>query len=331
MKHAHLLMAICFFNLAAMAQVNLSNPPYQENFDNLSGGLPTGFFVQTGSTPNAAGTDATFTPTSTLWNNRNQGFYNCASATGLKPTSFPTEQNQSTNRALSVRQTASFGNPGATFVFKIANTNNKTNFQLNFRMVSLDSTCQAISIWAVDYGFGANPTSFTALTTSPTPIRTGAVSTNPNSGFKFFTDATANFGTALDNKSDIVWIRIWTPAPTIVFPLSNSLPTMSGIDDWSLNWTNSTSTSVSLLQENHSSVDVNGMLSSGVQVRFNESAATPTNLQLISADGRVVWNRQIGQVRAGQTEFINPNELNNGLYILSIRQKEKVFTKKLMK
>ncbi|MFN9110354.1 MAG: hypothetical protein ACK5XN_09825, partial [Bacteroidota bacterium] len=103
------------------AQVTLTSSPYVENFNGIAAGLPNGFSVQTGSTPAAAGTNATFTATATSWNNTTAGFYNCASATGLTSTSNPNQQALSTNRALAVRQTASFGNPGAAFVFKVTN------------------------------------------------------------------------------------------------------------------------------------------------------------------------------------------------------------------
>ena len=318
------------------AQVTLTTSPYVEDFNGIAGGLPNGFSVQTGSTPTAAGTNATFTATATSWNNTTAGFYNCASATGLTSTSNPNQQALSTNRALAVRQTASYGNPGAAFVFKISNTTNLTNFRLALRMVSLDSTSEAITAWAVDYGFGVTPTSFssTGIVLSPLNVRTGG-KPGPTNTYKFFTDVTVNFGAVLDNKSDVVWIRVWTPFATSTTTPAllgfNGIPTMSGVDDWNLSWTNSTPTSISQIEGRPNSFSINGALNTGVQVQFNESITTPTNMQLISADGRVVWNKQLGQVRAGQTEFIKPESINSGIYILTIRQKGRVYTRKLVK
>lgn len=328
MKKIFTLVAI-ILSISVQAQVSLNAPPYQENFDNIGTGLPAGFFVQTGSAPSAAGTDATFTQTATPWSNRNAGFYNCASATGLTTTSFPTQQAQSTNRALSVRQTAAFGNPGAAFVFKIANTTNKTGFSLTFRMVSLDSASQAITVWAVDYGFGANPSSFTSLTTSPTPVRTGSISTNPNSGFKFFTDVTANFGTALDNKSDIVWIRVWAPAAAITFPLGNSTPTMSGIDDWNLSWTNSPNTNVNEFYKANNNVLISGFQSNSLRVDFKQAVKGTTLIRLTDINGALLWEKQYDRIQANQTEWIRPGNLNKGIYILQIQNAEGRITKRI--
>ncbi len=329
MKKIVALMAV-LYSISSHAQVSLNNPPYLENFDNIASGLPAGFFVQTGSTATAAGTNATFTPTPTSWNNTNAGFYNCASATGLKPTSNPNEQAVSTNRALSVRQTTSYGNPGAAFVFKIANTTNKTNFQLNFKMVSLDSSAQAITGWAVDYGFGANPTSFTAITTNPTPVRTGSISTTPTSGYKFFTDATANFGTALDNKSEIVWIRIWAPSASVAIPfLGNSTPTMSGIDDWNLSWTNSPNTNVNELNKANNNVLISGFQSNSLRIDFKQGVTSKTIIRLTDINGAVLWEKQYARIPANQTEWVRPGNLNKGIYILQIQNAETRITKRI--
>ncbi len=331
---------IAFFGTGLLqAQVTLTTSPYVENFNGIAAGLPGGFSVQTGSVPTAAGTNASYTATATSWNNTTAGFYNCASATGLTNTSNPNQQALSTNRALCVRQTASYGNPGAAFVFKIANTTNLSNFRLSFRLVSLDSTAEAITSWAVDYGFGANPTSFTGVTPSPANVRTGG-KPGPTNTYKFFTDVAVNFGSALDNKSDVVWIRVWTPfATTATTPALlgfNGTPTMSGIDDWSLSFDGTPPpppppTSVTSIEGDESIVKFLGSLTTGVQLQFNEAVTTPTSLQIISTDGRIVWNKQLGQVIAGQTEFIQPEGLNSGIYILTIRQKGRVYTRKLVK
>jgi hypothetical protein len=329
MKKIVALMAV-LYSIGSYAQISLNNPPYQENFDNIANGLPAGFFVQTGSTTSAAGTSATFTPTPTSWNNTTGGFYNCASATGLTPTSNPNQQALSTNRALSVRQTASFGNPGAAFVFKIANTVNKTNFQLTFRMVSLDSSAQAITAWAVDYGTGANPTSFTGITTAPTPVRTGSVSTNAGSGYRFFTDVSVNFGTALDNKSDIVWIRVWAPAATIALPIiGNATPTMSGIDDWNLSWTNSPNTSINNINKANENILVSGFAGNDLRVDFKNTITNKTIIRLTDINGAVLWEKQYVRIQANQTEWVRPGNLNKGIYILQIQNAETRITKRI--
>jgi hypothetical protein len=338
MKPIHLLFAFTLITLTSTAQVNLTNPPYAENFDAIGGGLPAGFSVFTAATGSAAGTASTFTSSATSWFNTNGGFYNCASATGLVNTANPNEQAISTNRALSIRQTAAFGNPGGAFAFRIANTQNKTGFTLTFKLQTLDSSSQGISAWRVDYGFGANPTTYTIAPVTPATFSTGGKT--GTAFYVFNRTMTVNFGANLDNKSDIVWIRVWAPVNTAdpsyntaysLLGFNNTTPTMSGIDDWNLNWTNTPPTSTSNIEAIQNSFAVNGELNSGVQVQFNESVSTPTNIQLVSADGRIVWNKQFGQVRAGQTEFIKPASINSGIYILTIRQKGRVYTRKLVK
>jgi len=322
------------------AQVTLTSSPYVENFNGIAAGLPNGFSVQTGSTPAAAGTNATFTATATSWNNTTAGFYNCASATGLTSTSNPNQQALSTNRALAVRQTASFGNPGAAFVFKVTNTAGLSNFRLALRVVSLDSTSEAITAWAVDYGFGVTPTSFssTGIVLSPVNIRTGG-KPGPTNTYKFFTDVTANFGSALDNKSDIVWIRVWTPfATTTTTPALlgfNGIPTMSGIDDWTLSFDGTPPpppppTSI-LNVELEEQIKINGNLNNELNVQFSKAVSSGTIIQLSSIDGKVVYKKQIPVVIAGQTEPIRVSNINNGIYLLSIQQNGRSFTRKLVK
>ncbi len=326
-----LLFALLLNTLTGMAQVTLTNSPYVENFDGIGNGLPAGFFVRTGSTASAVGTDTTYTNTPTSWNNTTAGFFNCASATGLIPTSNPNQQALSTNRALSVRQTASYGNPGATFVFKLANTTNKTNFQLNFKMVSLDSASQAVTAWRVDYGIGANPTSFVQLTTSPALIRTGSVSTNPLSGYQFITNVTANFGNSLDNKSDIVWIRIWAPLSTTLTSASgNGIPTMSGIDDWNLSWTSpNPPLNVVDLNQSLEKIKISGFIGNEINIQFNEVVNNKTVVRLTNMNGAILWEKQYGRIQANQTEWVRPGQLPKGIYLLQIQNSEGRITKRI--
>ena len=213
-----------FANQAAQAQtpVTLASTPYTENFDNLASGLPTGFAVYTGASATAVGTAATFAPAKAAWNGTAGGFKNVASATGLTATATTADQDASTNRALAVRQTGSLGDPGAAFVFQAANTSGKTDFSLSFKLQSLDNSVGRTVNWTVDYATGATPTAFT-------PLASGTGSTSPTFGSN---TVTASFGTALDNQTGPVWIRVVTLAPSTG---SGSRPT-SAIDDFSLSW-----------------------------------------------------------------------------------------------
>ncbi len=321
-----LLPFLLLIALYSEAQVSLTGASYNENFDGIGSGLPTGFSVYTGATGSATGSVATYTPSNTSWSNLTGGFYNCASATGLVNTANPNQQAVSTNRALSVRQTASYGNPGAAFVFKIANTTNLTNFRLTFRIATLDSTSEAITAWTVDYGFGNSPNSFTTIGSSPVNIRTGDKSTRTATSYKFSTDVTVNFGNVLDNKSDIVWIRIWTPFSTATTSPSilglNGIPTMSGIDDWNLSWTNTPPTNVSSLSKSLELVKISGFIGNDVQVIFNKAYAAGTIARLTNMNGAIIWEKQFGRIQANQTEWIRPGQLPKGIYVLQLENAE---------
>jgi hypothetical protein len=211
-----------FATQAAQAQVTLGSTPYTENFDNLASGLPTGFSVYTGATATAVGTAATLTTAATPWNNTSGAFKNFASATGLTATASTADQAAATNRALGVRPTGTFGDPGAAFVFQAANTTGKTDFQLSFLLQSLDNSVGRSVTWTVDYAIGATPTAFT-------PVASGTGTTSPTFGS---TPITVSFGTALDNATGPVWIRVVALAASTG---SGSRPT-SAIDDFSLSW-----------------------------------------------------------------------------------------------
>jgi endonuclease/exonuclease/phosphatase family metal-dependent hydrolase/uncharacterized protein YdeI (BOF family) len=79
--------------------------------------------------------------------------------------------------------------------------------------------------WIVEYGIGDTPTTFSALTTSPTTLTTGSTAFSN-------TTVNANFGTALDNITTSVWIRIRTAGTSTG---SGNRPT-TAIDDFILNY-----------------------------------------------------------------------------------------------
>lgn len=214
------LLAVASQAAYAQTPVTLGSTPYAENFDNLAAGLPAGFAVYTGATATTPGTTATFTPAKAAWNATGGGFKNVASATGLTATATVADQDASTNRALALRQTGSFGDPGGAFVFQAANTTGKTDFSLSFKLQSLDNSVGRTVNWTVDYATGAAPTAFTSVasgTTSPTFANN---------------TITASFGTALDNQAGPIWIRVVALAASTN---SGSRPT-SAIDDFSLSW-----------------------------------------------------------------------------------------------
>jgi hypothetical protein len=266
----NLLIAVLFiFSLNTVsAQITLGNSPYVENFDNIGTSLSTGFSTRFGATAANLGTDAAFAIAKTQWNTTSSGFRNSASATGLTNTADPTAQSNATNRALSVRQSGSNGDPGSAFIFQIANTTGKSDFVLSFKLQSLDDTSPRITTWQVDYGFGDNPTSFTATTA------TGTLTTGGNT---FSNNAVnVNFGTALNNVSSKVWIRIVTLTPTTG---ASARPT-SAIDDFSLSFTGGIATpdvtppTISSIVPGNNSTNVS--LTSPLAITFSEPIAKGT-------------------------------------------------------
>ena len=233
----------------AQTPVSLTTSPYTENFDNLgSGSLPAGFSVYTNASATSLGTAPTAAQliltagTSTAWSNATGAFKNFASATGLTSAATTADQTAATNRALGVRQTGAFGDgssaltpptgAGPAFVFQVANTTGKTDFALTFKLQSLDAASPRLATWQVDYGTGATPATFTQV---------GTTSVTGNSTFTNNT-VTVSFGTALDNQSGPVYIRIVAPTATTG---SNNRPS-SAIDDFSLSWNAPTATTPNL-------------------------------------------------------------------------------------
>ncbi len=198
--------------------------PFLLNFNSVGTGLPAGVTVFTGATSTAFGNAGTFNSAVGLWAATGAGFKNFASANGLTATADQATQDAATNRALGVRQTSSTGyDPGASFVFQIANTTGKTNVQLQFLLQSLDNTIGRTTTWTVDYALGDNPTSFTAATPTGTMTTAGTFTNNT---------INVNFGGALDNKSQKVWIRVSTFSATTG---SGSRPS-TAIDDFRVSW-----------------------------------------------------------------------------------------------
>ncbi len=185
-----------------MAQLTLTSSPYTQDFNGIENGLPTGWTVRTSATATSLGTAPTFVTTKTGWGSSTGQFSNLASANPPATSSDnTTTQNNNTDRAPGVRQSGGFGDPGAAFVLQLDNTLGLTNFELDFKLMSV-GVAGRTTIWKVDYGFGDTPSSFTEATTTPSTLET--------SGTWGSTNVHVNFGSALDNQSGSVWVRIVT-------------------------------------------------------------------------------------------------------------------------
>lgn len=184
------------------SDITLATSPYAIDFNSIGGGLPTGVYVQTAAKATAAGTPATFTTAPALWKSTTGGFKNFASATGLNQGSDSSTQMAAANRALGVRQTSST-DPGIAFAFALNNTTGKSNLGMSFNLQSLDTSSPRTTTWIVDYAIGDTPTSFTQASTGTITTGNHIFSNTP---------ITVNFGSALDNQSGKVWIRVTTLA-----------------------------------------------------------------------------------------------------------------------
>ncbi len=218
--------------LLGWGQATLTNTgTYTENFNNIGSTAPTGFSVVTGATTTALGTSTTYLTAGTAANSTTGNFRNVISGNGYTNANYPTSSTTTTgasftDRALAVKQTASIGDPGAGFVAQFSNTTGYTGFTLSFKLQQLDLTNTArATTFRVDYGLGASPTTFTAVTPlSGSLITTAGTFTNNT--------ITVNFGSALDNQTGPVYIRIVTIAATTG---SGTRPT-TGIDDFTLSY-----------------------------------------------------------------------------------------------
>ncbi len=232
-KTSSLSLAATFFLLTMTSltwgQISLGTSPFTENFDGVGAGLPTGFTVRTGATATNLGTTATFVTTQTTFGSATGQFANYASADGLTSASTPAQQNASTDRVIGLRQTGTFGDPGAAFVLQLAKTTGKSSFSLAFKFQTLSEQTRDTT-FTVDYGLGASPTTFTPVTT----VTSGTFGSQT---------VTANFGTALDNQSGPVFIRI--VALTGSSGTTGSRDTVA-IDDLSLAFTSPTAATVNL-------------------------------------------------------------------------------------
>ncbi|HEU5397203.1 MAG TPA: hypothetical protein VFV81_08545 [Verrucomicrobiae bacterium] len=209
----------------ASAQLTLAGNSYLQNFNDLGNGLPTGWTLRLNATATNLGTVAVLAdPAPHTWGATTAEFRNCASTVSNAGTNFiGTEstaiQSACTNRALAIRQGASFGDPGAAFVLQIADTVGRSNLTLSLDLQLLKSNGYATT-WSIQYAVGNAPESFIALGTFPDPAAFGS------------TASIFHLGADADNRGSNLWIRIAALAPATG---SGSRDTFA-IDNFSLHW-----------------------------------------------------------------------------------------------
>ncbi len=235
-----LLFAMIIASPALHAQLTLTGTSYTQNFDGLATGLPTGWTLADSAKANFLGQliPGSFFASPTYgtfgngtWYSTRGGFKNYPSATVIGMGSDSTTQVTTTNRALGVRQVVPTSNlfpnsdPGAAMILQLANTNGFKSFTATFKLQSLDTSSPRVTTWIVDYGIGATPAVFT-----PAGV-TGTMTTGGNT----FTNNTisVDFGSALDDVAQPVWIRL----VTLDSSTGSGNRTSTTIDDFNLSWT----------------------------------------------------------------------------------------------
>jgi hypothetical protein len=219
---------------AATGQAVLSGTNYTQNFNTISNGLPPGWSVRTNATAASLGAAAAFNTSAVSWGVQAGQFANCAGPIANNGTNYnggesATIQGNCTNRCPAIRQTASFGDPGAAFVFQIANTAGFSNLAFSVDLNLLHTNGYSTT-WTIDYAVGNAPASFTPL------------GTHFNPGFFCATNRSFTLGTDADNQTDNVWIRVVALNPASG---SGSRETF-GIDNFVLNYSAATATTAAI-------------------------------------------------------------------------------------
>ena len=243
MKKTFLLFALATSAFTANAQLNLGATPYTQNFDTIGSGLPNGWLAYTSATTTSLGTIYSWSGSTNfgVWADTTsglpaactycpdvfgKGFKNSASFDGSTKTDIGDVQKLNKDRAFAVKQTSFAGfNPGPAFVLHLSKTVGLSNLAISFKLQSLDYTDLAVTTWTIDYGIGTAPTAFTAVPTTG-DMTTGGLTFKSNT-------VTANFGTALNNSFQEVWIRIVALSATT----GGGNRTVTGIDDFTLTYT----------------------------------------------------------------------------------------------
>ncbi len=214
------LLGALSWSPTAQAGFTLTGTQYTQDFNGIGTGLPTDWTVRTGATATALGTSVSLTTAATAWSDSGGSFKNMATATGATSADSTATQAASINRALGVRQTGSFGDPGASFNFNLTTTGfSLTGLTLNLQMLSVQTRS---TVWSVQYGLGTTPSSWTTLTTFSDPAAFGSTPIT----------LTAGELAPLSNQPD-AWIRVVALAASSGTGSRDSF----GIDDFVLSYT----------------------------------------------------------------------------------------------
>ena len=207
--------------LSAHAQVILTGNSYYESFDQLGSGLPPGWSLYENATHSSLGHRFSFSALAASWDSTAGGFKNYASAhnPGAAVGDSAPRQAAYADRALGIRQTGSFGDPGAAFVLELANTLNCSNFRLSVDMQML-SVQPRSTVWLLDYRVGHSG-DFIQFSSFTDPNQFGSRTVS------------LSLGDFIDNQADAVYLRITALATTAGSGYRDTF----GIDNYTLFFT----------------------------------------------------------------------------------------------
>jgi hypothetical protein len=147
---------------AVVARLTLTGGVHRIGFDTLTAsGLPDGVLVYTNAGPDSVGTMVTFDPAKKAWNDSAGAFKNVASTSGLASDSSSVEQGGSADRALGLRQSGAFGDPGAAIVVGVRNAVGFEDLTVSMDLLMLAVSSRS-TVWTLDYRIGDSG-AFTSL------------------------------------------------------------------------------------------------------------------------------------------------------------------------
>ena len=334
MKKVLLLSSLVAFSLAAQAQVTLTGTSYTQNFDGIGGGLPTGWSVYSGASATGTGNLESLSTSTTygiyydttsgcaVSSVLGGGFKNYPSASSAAPNTSCTVQESMTNRALGVRQVSPTNathpnlDSGASFNFQVANTAGLSNVACSFRLQSLDSASPRITTWRVYYKIGASGT-WTENTT------TGTMTTGGN----MFSDnpITVNFGSALNNQSSNVYVRICT----IDFSSGSGNRPSTAIDSFKMTWSGTAGVN-DVAADSKIALNVTNASTSSIGLNFDAAEAGDYTLVLTDMAGRTVATKQVAVVHGNQNVTFNGLSLAPGMLIAKLSNGQNAGITKVM-
>ena len=280
-----LLAVLALFAVPARAQLTLPSATldYTQDFNSLGSGVPTGWGARTGASASSLGTAATINTSQATAAGTTGQFANFSSY-GLA--------DGNADRALGIRQTGAFGDPGAAFTLQIANTLGLTNFSLALD-VGIISSQPRSTTWTIQWGLGTSPTSFTTLGTYTDP---GAV----GSSRLTFTNITG-----IANQSGNVWIRIVALSASTG---SGNRDTF-GIDDFSLTYDALSSGNNSTISASSSNVAFGRVMQNSSNptnnITLSKTGSDPTTYSVTAAGGAVVADAGTSFVANSATDQIS--------------------------